>query len=133
MMNALPPEPSALVSRVTPFSGNVSITVPIEHVGAAVGGGAAATGAGLVAVAGGFGSVLVGVRSAFASVAVGSGVTVAGSGVTVTGIWITHGVCVAARVGGGVIVGFEPHALKATATVPSTTIHFGLVIFTTFP
>jgi hypothetical protein len=45
-----------------------------------------------------------------------------------------HGVWVATRVGVVAVLGApELHALKTSAIAPSTTIHFGLVIFTISP
>jgi len=64
---------------------------------------------------------------------VGNGVTVAGSGVVVIGTYIIHGVCVTARVAGGVSVGLEPQALNASAKLQSMRIIFRFRIFTTAP
>src|SRR5512143_3730698 len=45
-----------------------------------------------------------------------------------------HGVWVATRVPAAAVAGaFELHALETNATIPSTTIHFKLVIFTISP
>lgn len=44
-----------------------------------------------------------------------------------------HGVCVAARVGGGVCAGAELHALARTGSAPSTSRIVNLLILTTSP
>ncbi len=106
------------------------------HAGAVVGGGPAG-GGGTVLEAVGLTAttarvaVRVGVLAMTSGVTVGSGVIVAGSGVVVTGTKTINGVWVATRV--AVLGGFELHADKIPAPIPSETRKIELVNLTLSP